>query len=139
MRHATLKMRLGTSLAAGALVAYMLLVRARLLDWGTTSDERLAALPGDELVSPANIQATRAVTVDAPAEVVWPWIAQMGQGRGGLYSYDALENFVGCDMHSADEIIEGWQSPAPGDAFRLHPEAALEVASVELGRALVVH
>lgn len=48
----------------------------------------------------ADVQATRAITVRSPGAAVWPWIAQMGQGRGGLYSYDALENLVGCEMHS---------------------------------------
>jgi len=114
------------------------LVRRWLLRWGATTDERAAALPGDDLMESADLQATRAITVRAPADEVWPWIAQMGQGRGGLYSYDGLENLVGCDMHSANRIIDEWQDVAVGDPFRLHPEVALEVAQVEPGRALVV-
>jgi hypothetical protein len=65
-------------------------------------------------------------------------LAQMGQGRGGLYSYDALENLVGCDMQSAERIVEEWQDIAVGDPFRLHPDVALTVARVEPGQALVV-
>lgn len=114
------------------------LVRSRLLRWGTASDERVADLPGDELVVPADLQATRAISVRTSATAVWPWIAQMGQGRGGLYSYDALENLVGCDMHSADRIVEEWQGIAVGDRFRLHPDVALVVTHVEPRRALVV-
>ncbi len=138
MRRPVIKIGAGISVAAGALAAHVLLLRPWLLCWGATREERIALLPGDELVSSANIQATRAITVHAPTEKVWPWIAQMGQGRGGLYSYDALENLVGCNMHSAEKIVEEWQVIAPGDPFKLHPGAELEVAIVELGRALVV-
>lgn len=138
MRRAVVKTNTGISVLSGALVAYVLLLRPRVLGWGATSHERLMALPGDELVSSASLQATRAITVCTPSEMVWPWIAQMGQGRAGLYSYDELENLVGCNMRSADRIVDEWQAIAPGDPFKLHPEAALEVASVDLGRALVV-
>jgi len=138
MQPAAVNMRAWIRGVAGALAAYVLLVRPRLVGWGATSEERMAALPGDELLPAADIQATRAITVGAPAEEVWPWIAQMGQGRGGLYSYDGLENLLGCEMHSADRIVEEWQAVTPGDAFRLHPEYALAVASIDPGRALVV-
>ena len=82
--------------------------------------------------------STRAVTINAPPHEVWPWLAQMGQGRGGLYSYDFLENLIGCDIHSADHIVEDWQHVAVGDPFRLHPEVALHVVVVEPDHALVV-
>jgi hypothetical protein len=138
MRRAAVKISAGISVLSTALVAYFLLVRPRVLGWGATSRERLMALPDDELVSSPNIQATRGITVRTPTQMVWPWIAQMGQGRGGLYSYDELENLVGCEMHSADRVVDEWQAVAAGDAFKLHPDAELEVASVELGRALIV-
>jgi hypothetical protein len=114
------------------------LVRSRLLHWGAATQERAAPLPGDDLVTPADLEATRAISVHATAAAVWPWIAQMGQGRGGLYSYDTLENLLGCDMHSTDRIVEEWQDVRVGDRFRLHPDVALAVAHVEPGRALVV-
>jgi hypothetical protein len=69
---------------------------------------------------------------------VWPWIAQLGQGRGGFYSYDVLENLVGCDIHSADRIDPAWQSVHVGDEVRLHPDVALIVARVDQGRAMVL-
>ena len=62
----------------------------------------------------------------------------MGQGRGGLYPYDALENLVGPDMHSAEHVVPEWQDVAVGSDFRLHPDVALEVAAVEPGPALVI-
>jgi hypothetical protein len=108
------------------------------LRWGATDEELKVGLPGDELVGAADLTATRAVTVRACAGVVWPWIAQLGQGRGGFYSYDFLENLVGCDIHSAERVVAEWQSIDIGDAVHLHPEVGLIVAVLEPGRALVL-
>jgi hypothetical protein len=108
------------------------------LRWGATDEELQVALPGDELVPAADLTATRAVTIGAVAGEVWPWIAQLGQGRGGFYSYDCLENLVGCDIHSAERVVAEWQSIDVGDAVHLHPEVGLVVAVVEPGRALVL-
>jgi hypothetical protein len=125
--------------AVGAAVAAgVALVRARHLRWGATDDELNATLPGDELVPAADLTATRAVTARAAADEVWPWVAQLGQGRGGFYSYDFLENMVGCDIHSAERVVPEWQSIKVGDAVRLHPELGLIMAVVEPGRALVL-
>ena len=74
----------------------------------------------------------------AAADQVWPWLAQLGQGRGGLYSYDLLENLVGCKIHSADHIVAEWQTLEVGDEVRLHPEVPLEVAIVQPPRTLVL-
>jgi hypothetical protein len=78
-------------------------------------------MPGDELVPRPKITSTRAITIDAPPREVWPWLVQIGQGRGGFYSYDALENLVRCDIHSADRIIPQLQQLDPGDLIRLAP------------------
>ena len=127
------------SLALGtASVAVVAVARRRFLHWGSTAEELAASLPGDDFVPDANLTATRAVSIAAPAARVWPWIAQLGQGRGGFYSYDCLENLVGCDIHSADEIVPEWQSIAVGDEVRLHPEVSLRVAFVTPGAALVL-
>ena len=106
--------------------------------WGATDDEVNDTVPGDELVPAADLTATRAVTVRASADGVWPWLAQLGQGRGGFYSYDFLENLVGCSIHSAERVVPEWQSIDVGDAVHLHPEVRLVVAAVEPGRALVL-
>jgi hypothetical protein len=129
---------LGVIAIAGAGAAYMLLARPRHLRWGTTEEESRGALPGDDLLAKADLTATRAITVRASADQVWPWIAQLGQGRGGLYSYDSPENLLGCSMHSADSIVPEWQALGVGDAVRLHPEVPLEVVALEPGRALVL-
>ena len=130
--------RLLLGVAASAAVLYVGFVRPWHLRWGATEEEARAALPGDDALSHPDLQATRGITVSASAEDVWPWIAQLGQGRGGFYSYDALENLVGVDIHSVDRIVPEWQDVAVGDPFRLAPEVALEVIAVEPRRALVV-
>jgi hypothetical protein len=122
----------------GVVVVAVALVRVRYLRWGATDEELEAVLPGDELLGAADLTATRAVSVRAGGDVVWPWIAQLGQGRGGFYSYDFLENLVGCDIHSAERVVPEWQSIDVGDAVHLHPQVGLIVAVVEPGRALVL-
>jgi hypothetical protein len=123
--------------AAGAAAAY-LLARPWHLSWGATDQESDQPLPGDDLIANPDLSATRAITIRASADQVWPWIAQLGQGRGGFYSYDFLENLVGCDIHSADRIVAEWQNVAVGDEVRLAQEVSLVVALVEQGRSLVL-
>jgi len=122
-----------SGLAVGALLA-----RSRQLRWGATGEEVGAHLPGDDLVPDACLAATRAITIPTPPERVWPWIVQLGQGRGGFYSYDLLENLVGCDIHSAAVIVPGWQHLEVGDSVRLHPTLGLEVAAIDPPRSLVL-
>lgn len=90
--------------------------------WGATDAEVDCKLPGDELVNFPVRVSTRAITINAPVSDVWPWIAQIGQEHGGLYSYEFLENLVGCDITNADQIVPEWQNPQPGDLVRLGPE-----------------
>lgn len=108
----------GGLLVLGTLVASPVL-RRRYNRWGATDAEAAATLPGDELVPEPDLGYTRAVDVEAPVEAVWPWVVQIGQGRGGFYSYDGLENLVGCDIHSADVVLPAHQHPSPGDVVRL--------------------
>jgi hypothetical protein len=122
----------------GSAAAYVLVVRPWQLRWGGTDQERDATLAGDDLIANPDLTATRAITVHAVPAQVWPWIAQLGQGRGGFYSYDALENLVGCDIHSADQIVPEWQDIKVGDQVKLHPEFGLDVIVVEPGQALVL-
>ncbi len=122
----------------GAGAAYMLLARPWHLQWGATDQESRGPLPGDDLVATPDLTATRAMTVRASADEVWPWIAQLGQGRGGFYSYDFLENLVGCQIRSADSIVPEWQTLEVGDQVKLHPDVPLEVAVFEPGGALVL-
>jgi hypothetical protein len=126
------------ALSAAALAGYVCALRTRQLSWGATAHEALKPLPGDELLAAVALSATRAISVRAPAHEVWPWIAQLGQGRGGFYSYDRLENLAGCQIHSADRILPEHQRVAVGDVVHLHPEVALEVVACTPGRSLVL-
>jgi hypothetical protein len=94
------------------------LLRRPILDWGATDVEASARLPGDELLEAADGVATRAITIEAPAAAVWPWIAQMGPSpRGGAYTYDWIENLLGLDMHSTDRVLPEYQHPQVGDTL----------------------
>jgi hypothetical protein len=103
----------GAGLAAG--LAYPLLYRRRCLTWGASHDEVLTKLPGDELLPEASLVTTRAITIAAPPDAIWPWLVQMGSGRGGAYSYDWIENLLGLDMHSADSVLPEFQDLKVGD------------------------
>jgi hypothetical protein len=121
-----------------AVVAGAALLRRRQLRWGATDTESTTPLTGDELVAVPDLTATRAITIHAGIDDVWPWIVQLGQGRGGFYSYDSLENLIGCDIHSALQINPDWQHLDVGDAVRLAPELALKVAVAKPPRTLVL-
>ena len=119
-------------------IAAAAFARARQLRWGASAQECGASFPGDDLIVSPDLAATRAITVGASAGQVWPWIAQLGQGRGGFYSYDFLENLAGCDIHSADRVVPGWQDIKIGDKVKLAPAVGLDVAALEEGRSLVL-
>ena len=116
------------------------LVRARYNRWGATWAETAAPMPGDDLVPDPDLGYTRAVTIEAPVDRVWPWLAQIGQGRGGLYSYDRLENLVGCRIRSAETILPDHQRLAAGDLIRLGPQGypCFIVHSVAPAKSLVL-
>jgi hypothetical protein len=131
---------LGAALAIAVLLVLSPLLRPWYRRWGAAESDLRRPLPGDELVPRPRLSTTRAVTIRAPVADVWPWLVQMGQGRGGLYSYTRLENLVGCDMHNADRILPAHQQLKSGDVIRLAPGNApfFEVAAMEPNRALVL-
>lgn len=120
--------------------------RWRWHDWGATPEEKARRYPGDDLVPEPTDAVTRAVAVDAPPEAVWPWLVQIGQDRGGMYSYDWLENLFGLDIHSTDELRAEWQSLKAGDRVVVVPPGmfgmpdgyAFPVAEVEPNHHLVL-
>jgi hypothetical protein len=109
-------------LAAGAVTAaYPLLLRRWCLNWGATPEEVARAIPGDELNRHADTVSTRAITIAAPPSAIWPWLVQMGSGRGGAYTYDWIENLFGLNMHSADAIVPELQNLHVGDELPVGP------------------
>jgi hypothetical protein len=130
------------TLAAVAALTYTL-ARPWVSTWGATEEEAQGMLPGDEVGPPAQIQSTRPITIDAPAEEVWPWLVQIGWGRAGFYSYNWIENLMGADLHNADRIHPEWQNLKVGDEVWMAPPARYEdisklvVAEIQPNRALV--
>ena len=100
-------------------VVYFSLFRPWQLTWGTTEDEVVREFPGDDIVAAPNFDATRAVTVLAPPEHIYPWIVQMGMGRAGWYSYDLLDNF---GRKSAETILPEYQDVQVGDVVPMSPD-----------------
>jgi hypothetical protein len=113
---------------------------SRRARWGATDAEVVRSLPGDSLVPSPRWTSTRALSIAAPPAAVWPWIAQLGQGRGGLYSYEILENLAGCHIRNADRILPEHQDVQPGLPIRLHPKAPpIPVHEVRPGQGLLLH
>ena len=130
----------GIAAATAAIPAYRFLVRPWHMRWGATDEELKKVLPGDELVPNPQLRVTHAITINARASDVWPWLVQMGQGRGGMYSYDWLENLFGLDFHSADRVLPEWQNLAVGDVMPLAPGSfGPKVALLEPNKLLVLH
>jgi hypothetical protein len=118
-----------------------------MTNWGSTADERQMTLPGDDLHPNRTGRPTQAITINAPSDVVWQWLVQVGQDRAGFYTYTWLENLIGADIHNANEIHPEWQHLAVGDTWRLVPpdylwglgkDAVTPVLISEPGYALVL-
>ena len=116
-----------------ATAAYLLYVRPRQLRWGATEEEVERSMPGDEIVERPTFDATRAVTIEATPEEIWPWIVQSGVTRAGWYSYDLLDNL---GRPSARRILPQFQNPKTGDVIPLSPDGkqGMYVKDFEQGR-----
>ncbi len=101
--------------SAAGLAAYWFLIRPWHRKWGATVQEAAGLLPGDDLVSQALWRTTHAITIRAPIETVWSWVVQIGQGRGGFYSYDWLGNLFGINTCNTDSILPEYQHLQVGD------------------------
>jgi len=133
---------IGTSFldAVGAIPLFLTapLYRRWHLRWGATDEEVHARMPGDEIVAAASFTATRAITINAPPEQVWPWIVQIGYRRAGFYTYDLLDN---AGYPSANRILPQYQHVQVGDwmpmAKTVTETTAFKVTSFETGRWLL--
>jgi len=112
----------------------------RRASWGATDVEISRSLPGDELVPQNKWGYTHAITIRASAAEIWPWLVQIGQGRGGFYSYEFLENLIGCNIHNADRIIPEFQHLDVGDEIRHHQKFhPYKVVEVKPEKVIVLH
>jgi hypothetical protein len=125
---------------AGALLllltacVYGVIARPFHMRWGATDAELAMRLPSDSLIPTGSVVSTRAITIDAPQAVVWRWLAQLGQGRGGFYSYTWLENLFDAEMRNADSIVPALQELRAGDRISYQQDGPSDrVSHVEPG------
>ncbi len=131
------------SMAAGAAIASGFHVREQSRTWGLMPGDAERALPGDDLVAQPDLVETRSLVIGAPPAEVWPWLVQMGYGRGGWYSFTPLERpwspGAGRPGRSAETILERFQELAAGDIVPTHPDGGFEARIVDPGAALVLY
>jgi hypothetical protein len=127
----------GVAVAAGAAAAYFGFLRRWHLTWGATAQEADGEVAGDELMPHADIVATRAVEIDASPAAIWPWLVQMGPGRGGAYTYAWIERRLGIDIHNSDRIVPELQDLRVGDEIAM-PGYAMRVERLDPEQAMVI-
>jgi hypothetical protein len=133
------------ALAAAAVTtgaAYALAIRPRISRWGASDDEIRRVLPGDELESRTGYRpiSTRAISIDAPPDDVWPWLVQMGSGRAGFYTHEWVERLLFItygDGHSATRIHSEWQGLELGDKVPYSRFNTVDVVAIERPRCLI--
>src|SRR5512145_986903 len=129
----------GLLVAAVALVVLLLPAMDR---WGATDAEVRQAFAGDAFLTNPRISYTRAISIAAPHEQVYPWLVQLGGDKGGMYSYEWLEHLAQCKLVNADRIHPEWQNLAVGDLVKMCPgdfgPPAYQVASIDPNRAIVI-
>ncbi len=135
---------IGTLVGLAVIAVLIIIALVPWMDrWGATKDEIAASFPGDELVPEPRVAYSRAVTVNATPEEIYPWLVQMGAEKGGMYSYSWFEtNLLRCELINADSIHEEWQGLKVGDKVKMCPGTwgppAYEVALLEPNQALVL-
>jgi hypothetical protein len=137
-RHAGLPHRVALSVG----IAFVLYVGCAVVlwpvhrVWGSQSTEYALTFPGDRIDRNPALQIQHAVTVDAAPEAVWPWLMQLGQDRGGFYSYDWLERAFGVDIHNTEEIRPDWQTRQIGElSARRSPTTSTASSAITRGGA----
>jgi hypothetical protein len=131
------------AVVAAAWAAYRLILRPWHLTWGATQAEIHAVQPGDEYIpAPATAVRTRAITIHATPSQIWPWLVQLGAGKGGYYSYTSIEGMINCPMVNADRIHPEWQELQPGELVRMCPTEfgppPFHVVAIQPERALIL-
>jgi hypothetical protein len=114
---------------------YLLIYRPQQLRWGATDQEVARAMPGDDIQRQPIFNSTRAITIGARPEQIWPWLVQMGYKRAGFYGYDALDN---AGIPSADRIIPALQQLKVGDAFPIWEGVNYQVVAIDPNHSLVL-
>jgi hypothetical protein len=132
---------LAGTLAAGAagFIAYKYYFQPWNHHWGAGIDDVEREMPGDDLIEDPEVITTRAIEISANPQEIFPWLVQMGQGRGGVYSYDWIERMLGIDMHNADRVVPELQHLEEGEFLPLGNEGGgFIVKHLETDRSLVL-
>lgn len=117
---------------------YFFEIRPAQLHWGSTPAERARSMPEDQTVDDPVFDATRAITIHATPQQIYPWLAQMGFGRAGFYGYDLIENFgSGTGVRSAQTILPALQNPRTGDELPLSVAATLVYGPIKPNQFIV--
>jgi len=130
------------AICGGSFIFVLLLLpflKPKYQKWGSTEEELQRELPGDELVKDVKGWYNHAITINAAPSDVWPWIMQLGQNKGGFYSYELLENIASSNIHNTDYIVPEFQDTVLGDKVAISPKAApYIVAAIEPGQVFVL-
>jgi hypothetical protein len=140
LRKTSLLVRLLSAFSVALLITliYLLWARPAQLRWGATDAEVARSMPGDALSHRPTFLSTRAITIDATPQVIWPWLVQIGYGRAGFYGYDILENLGSPrGLRSADHIVPELQQLAVGDPLPLSAAGGLVVNAIAPNHYLV--
>ena len=127
----------GLVIVGAAAAVYFRVLRPWHLHWGATAEEASGEVAGDELMPAPDIVATRVVEIGAPPSAIWPWLVQMGPGRGGAYTYDWIERRLGIDIRNTDRVIPELQHLKVGDEIPM-PGYTMRVEQLDPGQAMVV-
>jgi hypothetical protein len=122
----------------GGLAAYGLILRPWHLRWGTTWEEARRPMPGDDLVQRPFYVSNRAITIQARPEEIWPWLVQIGMGRGGFYSYEWLERLAGLSISTVEHLLPEFQTLEPGELIPTGRGLHLPVRAVEPNGSIVI-
>jgi hypothetical protein len=125
----------GLVLVVALCAVVWLVYRPWALSWGSTDEEISRSMPGDEVIPKPTFNATRAVTIDATPEEIWPWIIQIGYRRAGFYSYDLLDND---GIPSAERILPEYQNLKVDDRIPLSSSANVRVTKLDRPRSMVL-
>lgn len=117
IKNMWVRLVLGILLVSVFLILTFSALPSYIATYGATENEIKGTYPGDEIISSPAVMWTHGLSISAPPEQVWPWIVQIGQSRGGFYSYTFIENMISRDgsYRNASQVIAEFQNPKPGD------------------------
>ncbi len=126
------------TIGAAATGGYLLFIRPRYQRWGATKVELERVMPGDHEVKESTLAFTRAVTIRACPEEIWPWLVQIGYKRAGFYSYTRFEKLMGVPITNMDRIIPEYQQLKVGDVIPIGAGFGIPVKAIEPNRSLLL-